>query len=252
MSGHSKWSTIKHRKGAKDAARSRVFTRVQRELVVAAKSGGSDPEANARLRLAIQKAKSVNMPNDTLIRAIKRGAGEIEGDSYEEITYEGYATAGVGVLVEVLTDNRNRTAADVRHIFSKHGGSMGAPGSVSYNFERCGQLIFPRAEFTEDQFMEFVLESGAEDLILDDEESYEVICVSDSYVTVCEYFNEKKIEPEESGVILRPKVKSMVAGGDVLKVLKILNALEELDDVQNVFSTFETSDEDMSAALEQL
>jgi YebC/PmpR family DNA-binding regulatory protein len=252
MSGHSKWSTIRHKKGAKDAAKAKVFTRVQRELFVAAKSGGSDAETNSALRLAIQKAKSVNMPQDTMIRAIKRGAGEIEGETYEEGTYEGYAPCGVGVLVDVMTNNKNRTAADIRHIFSKMGGSLGAPGSVSYNFDRVGQLIFSRGDYSEDDFMEHVLESGAEDLITDDESIFEVVCAPEAYPQVKEYFDNQGIESDESGVVMLPKNKTNVQGEDVYKVMKMIVALEDNDDVQEVFSTIDASDEDMQAAMEKL
>jgi YebC/PmpR family DNA-binding regulatory protein len=253
MSGHSKWSTIKHKKGAKDAARAKVFTKVQRELVVAAKQGGSDAEMNPRLRMAMQKAKGVNMPNDTMMRAIKRGAGELDGADYVEGNYEGYAPCGVGVLVEVLTDNKNRTAADIRHIFNKLGGSLGAPGSVSYNFDRVGQLVFERGDQTEDDFMEHVLESGAEDLITEDDEVFEVICEPENFETVKEYFDGQNIESQDAGVILKAKTPSKVEGADnVVKVLKMINMLEDNDDVQNVYSTLEASNEDIEAAMDKL
>lgn len=252
MSGHSKWSTIKHKKGANDKARAKVFTKLIREIVTAAKHGGSDTDINPRLRLAIQKAKQQNLPNDPLNRAIKRGAGELEGDDYEEGMYEGYGPSGVGVLVEVLTDNRNRTAADIRHIFNKYGNALGSPGSVAYNFERVGQLIFPVALGSEDEFMEHVLESGAEDLITSDSEIYEVVCAVEDYEEVSKYFESKELEAEESGLIMAPKLKVELSGEDVTKMLKLLDKLEDNDDVQNVYSSFEANDQEMEKALEAL
>ncbi|PCJ20748.1 MAG: YebC/PmpR family DNA-binding transcriptional regulator [Candidatus Cloacimonadota bacterium] len=252
MSGHSKWSTIKHKKGANDKARAKVFTKLIREIVTAAKQGGSDSDINPRLRLAIQKAKQQNLPNDPLNRAIKRGAGELDGDDYEEGMYEGYGPNGVGLLVEVLTDNKNRTAADIRHIFTKYGNALGSPGSVSYNFERVGQFIFPVSLGSEDDFMEHVLESGAEDLISSDPEVHEVICAIEDYETVGKYFEEKELEASESDLIMQPKLKIDLSGEDVLKMLKLLDKLEDNDDVQNVYSSFEASDEEMEKALEAM
>ncbi len=252
MAGHNKWSSIKHRKGAADKARSKVFTKIIRELVVASKMGGSDPEMNPRLRTAIQKAKSSNMPNDTLNKAIKRGAGELEGAEYTEGTYEGYGPNGVGIIVEVLTDNKNRTAADVRHIFSKHGGSLGSPGSVAYNFERIGQFLFARDLGSEDDFMEHVLESGADDLLLEDGESYEVVCQPENFQLVQDYFMQKEVDALEAGVVYKPKLKVNLEGDDVTKMIKMLSALEDNDDVQEVFSSFEASQDDMEAAMDKL
>ena len=252
MAGHNKWSSIKHRKGAQDKARSKVFTKIIRELVVAAKMGGSDPEMNPRLRTAIQKAKSSNMPNDTLNKAIKRGAGELDGADYVEGTYEGYGPNGVGIIVEVLTDNKNRTAADVRHIFSKHGGALGSPGSVAYNFERIGQLVFSNKLGSEDDFMEHVLESGADDLISEGTESYEVVCQPENFQSVQDYFIGREIETLEAGVVYKAKVKVSLQGDDVLTMLKILTALEDNDDVQEVFSSFEATDQDMELAMDKL
>ena len=252
MAGHNKWSSIKHRKGAQDKARSKVFTKIIRELVVASKMGGSDPEMNPRLRTAIQKAKSSNMPNDTLNKAIKRGAGELDGAEYVEGTYEGYGPNGVGIIVEVLTDNKNRTAADVRHIFSKHGGSLGSPGSVSYNFERIGQFLFARELGSEDDFMEHVLESGADDLLLGDEESYEVVCQPENFQLVQDYFIQKDVDAVEAGVVYKAKLKVNLEGDDVTKMIKMLSALEDNDDVQEVFSSFEASQADMEAAMDKL
>ncbi|MCJ8347508.1 YebC/PmpR family DNA-binding transcriptional regulator [bacterium] len=252
MSGHSKWSTIKHKKGANDKARAKVFTKLIREIVTAAKQGGSDSDINPRLRLAIQKAKQQNLPNDPLNRAIKRGAGELEGADYEEGMYEGYGPNGVGVLVEVLTDNRNRTAADIRHIFTKYGNALGSPGSVSYNFERIGQFIFPTNLGTEDEFMDHVLESGADDLITEDSEVFEVVCAQEDYETVGKYFETQELEASESGLIMSPKLKVDLAGDDVIKMLKLLDKLEDNDDVQNVYSSFEAKDEEMEKALEAM
>ncbi len=252
MSGHSKWSTIKHKKGAKDKARSKVFTKLIRELTVAAKSGDSDPEMNPRLRLAIQRAKAANMPTDTIQKAVKRGSGDQDGADYVEGVYEGDGPGGVGILVLVLTDNKNRTASDVRHIFSRYGGSLGSPGSVSYNFDRVGQLVFNRELGSEDDFMEHVLEAGAEDLIMEDEGSFEVVCEAEQFHQVQSYFQSKEIESQEADLVYKPKNKVELAGGDLLKMLKMLGALEDNDDVQNVFSNFDASEDEVSAAMEYL
>ncbi|MBT3785653.1 YebC/PmpR family DNA-binding transcriptional regulator [bacterium] len=252
MSGHSKWSTIKHKKGAKDKARSKVFTKLIRELTTAARNGEPDPGMNPRLRLAIQKSKAANMPNDTIDKAVKRGSGSSDGDDFSEGTYEGYGPGGVGVIVEILTDNKNRTASDVRYIFSKHGGSLGSPGSVSYNFERTGQLIFSRDQGSEEEFMDHVLEAGADDLLLEDENVYEVICSPESFHSVLEYFQSKEMEAEESDVVMRPKTRITLQAADLSGLLKMLNALEENDDVQNVYSSFDASDNDMEKVLSQL
>jgi len=252
MSGHSKWSTIKHKKGAKDKARSKVFTKLIRELTTAARNGEPDPNMNPRLRLAIQKAKAANMPNDTIDKAVKRGSGSADGDDFTEGIYEGYGPGGVGVIVEILTDNKNRTASDIRHIFSKNGGSLGSPGSVSYNFTRVGQLIFSRGKGSEDEFMEHVLEAGADDLILEDENNFEVVCAPDSFHEVSEYFRTREIEPEESDLVLKPNTRVTLQGSELSTLLKLLDALEDNDDVQKVFSSFDASDSDMEQALSQL
>ena len=252
MSGHSKWSTIKHKKGAKDKARSKVFTKLIRELTTAARNGEPDPAMNPRLRLAIQKSKSANMPNDTIEKAIKRGSGAADGDDFTEGIYEGYGPGGVGVIVEILTDNKNRTASDIRHIFSKHGGSLGSPGSVSYNFSRVGQFIFARSKGSEDEFMDHVLEAGADDLLLEDEASFEVVCAPDAFHEVSEYFRTKQISSEEADLILKPNVKVALDGQELLTMLKLLDALEDNDDVQKVFSSFDATDADMERALSQL
>lgn len=252
MSGHSKWSTIKHKKGAKDKARSKVFTKLIRELTTAARNGEPDPTMNPRLRLAIQKAKSANMPNDTIDKAVKRGSGAADGDDFMEGMYEGYGPGGVGVIVEILTDNRNRTAADIRHIFSKHGGALGSPGSVSYNFTRVGQLIFSRNSGSEDDFMNHVLESGADDLVLDDETLFEVICAPEAFHEVSEYFRAREISSEEADLILKPNTRVSLEGQELLTMLKLLDALEDNDDVQKVFSSFDATEADMERALSQL
>jgi YebC/PmpR family DNA-binding regulatory protein len=252
MSGHSKWSTIKHKKGAKDKARSKVFTKLIRELTVAAKSGDPDPEMNPRLRLAIQRSKASNMPTDTIQKAVKRGAGDQDGADYVEGVYEGYGPGGVGLLVLVLTDNKNRTASDVRHIFSRYGGALGSPGSVAYNFNRVGQLMFSRDLGSEDDFMEHVLESGAEDLVLEDEEFFEVVCEAEQFHQVQGYFQSKNISPQEADLVYKPKTRVDLTGGDLVKMFKMLGALEDNDDVQNVFSSFDASEDDINEAMESL
>jgi YebC/PmpR family DNA-binding regulatory protein len=245
MSGHSKWANIKHKKAAKDAKRGKVFTTIAKEITIAARQGGGDPDMNPRLRLAVQNAKSVNMPNENIKRAILKGSGELEGANYEEITYEGFAPHGISVIVETVTDNRNRTFAELRTIFSKLGGNLGEPGSVSWNFDRRGVVTIKTGALTEDEMLEQVLESGAEDMEYD-EESTRIICSYEALVSCSKYFEDKKFELEASKFEYLPRTTTKIENiADARKVLRFLDAVEDQDDVQNVFDNNEISDEIM-------
>lgn len=243
MAGHSKWANIQHRKGAQDAKRGKIFTRLIREITVAARMGGSsDPAANARLRLAVDKALAANMPKDTMERAAKRGAGELEGDSYEEIRYEGYGPGGAAVMVDCMTDNRNRTVAEVRHAFSKCGGNLGTSGSVAFQFTETGVLSYP-AGSDEDHIMEVALEAGADDVLSNDDGSVEVLATPANYEAVLEAMRAAGLEPESAEVTMRPNAVSELTDEDARKTLKLLNMLEDLDDTQNVYSNADFSEE---------
>ena len=242
MAGHSKWANIQHRKKAVDAKRGKIFTRVNRELTVAAREGGSDADANPRLRLAIQKANAANMPKDTIERTIKKATGELEGVSYEEIRYEGYAQGGVAVMIDTLTDNRNRTVAEVRHAFSKHGGNLGTDGSVAYLFNKIGVLNFEPGT-DEDAVMEVALEAGADDVVTEDDGSIEVVTTPEAYTDVVAAMEEAGLEPANSEVTMRATTEvelDVETGG---KVLKFLDILEDLDDTQAVYSNADIPDE---------
>jgi YebC/PmpR family DNA-binding regulatory protein len=235
MAGHSKWANIQHRKKAVDAKRGKIFTRINRELAVAAREGGSDPDSNPRLRLAIEKANAANMPKDNIERTIKKAAGELEGVNYEELLYEGYANGGVAVLIECLTDNRNRTVAAVRHAFSKHGGNLGTDGSVAYLFDKIGVLNYAPGT-DEDAVLEAALEGGADDIVTADDGSIEVITSPESYTQVVESMEQAQLVPENSEVTMRAslEVELDVASGE--KLLSFLDTLEDLDDTQAVYS----------------
>jgi len=242
MAGHSKWANIQHRKSKVDAKRGKVFTRVNRELSVASREGGSDPDANPRLRLAILKANAVNMPKDTIERTIKKAAGELEGVSYEEIRYEGYAQGGVAVMVECLTDNRNRTVAEVRHAFSKHGGNLGTDGSVGYLFSKVGVLNFAPG-LSEDKVMEVALEAGADDIITADDGSIEVLTSPEAYAEVVEKMTAAGLQPEESEITMRASVEVELDEETGRKVVAFLDILEDLDDTQAVYNNADIPDE---------
>jgi len=242
MAGHSKWANIQHRKKAVDAKRGKIFTRINRELSVAAREGGSDPDANPRLRLAIQKANAVNMPKDTIERTIKKAAGELEGVSYEEIRYEGYAQNGVAVMIDTLTDNRNRTVAEIRHAFSKHGGNLGTDGSVAYLFNKIGVINFePGTE--EDDVMEVALEAGAEDIVVEDDGSIEVITSPEDYTAVVEAMEAADLVPANSEITMRATTDVELDVETGQKVLNFLDILEDLDDTQAVYSNADIPDE---------
>ena len=243
MSGHSKWHTIKHKKGALDAKRGKLFTKLIKEITVAARSGGSgDPTTNARLRKAINDAKAANMPNDTIDRATKRGTGELEGVNYDEISYEGYGPGGVAVMVEVMTDNRNRTVSEIRHIFSKNGGNLGESGSVAWMFNKKGQIIIDAAVKGEDEMLELALESGAEDMVSDGG-SYQVLTAPDDFHAVLDGIRKAGVEPLSAEVTMVPQNTIKLEGAAANQMLKLYDALDDHEDVQNVSSNFEVDDE---------
>jgi len=234
MAGHSKWANIQHRKGRQDEKRQRIWTRVVREIMVAARTGGGDPSANPRLRLAIEKAKAANMPADTVKRNIDKATGNLEGVTYEEIRYEGYGIGGAAIIVDTMTDNRVRTVAEVRHAFSKHGGNMGTEGSVAFQFKHCGQLIFAPGT-SEDKVMEVALEAGAEDVITDDEGAIEVLTSTADFEVVKNALESAGLTAEMAEVTMRAENSIELLGDDAAKMQKLLDILEDLDDVQNVF-----------------
>ncbi|MCB1808857.1 MAG: YebC/PmpR family DNA-binding transcriptional regulator [Candidatus Competibacteraceae bacterium] len=242
MAGHSKWANIQHRKKAQDAKRGKVFTRLIREITVASRMGGSDPNANPRLRLGMDKALAANMPKDTIERAIKKGAGELDGASYEEIRYEGYGPGGVAVMVDCMTDNRNRTVSEVRHAFTKCGGNLGTSGSVAFQFTETGILSYPPGS-DEDAIMEAALEAGADDVISSDDDSVEVLTQPANFQTVLEAMKAAGLEPDNAEVTMRADVLAPLGVDDAQKVLKLMDMLEELDDTQNVYSNADFPDE---------
>jgi len=236
MAGHSKWANIKHKKAAQDAKRGKVFTRLIKEITVASRLSGPDPDMNPRLRLAIDKAYESNMPKDNVERAIKRGSGELEGVNYEEVRYEGYGIAGAAVIVDCMTDNKTRTVADVRHAFSKHGGNLGTDGSVAFLFKHCGQLIFAPGT-SEDKLMEVAIDAGAEDVIANDDGSIEVITGPNDFVAVKQTLEKAGLKPELAEVTMKPTTENALAGDDAARMHRLLDALESLDDVQYVYTT---------------
>jgi YebC/PmpR family DNA-binding regulatory protein len=245
MSGHSKWSTIKHQKGAKDAKRGKLFAKLIRAIEIAARSGGANPDGNPTLADAIQKAKDNSVPNDTIDRAVKRGAGELEGQQLDLVTYEGYAPGGVAVLVEALTDNRNRTAADIRHVFTRGGGSIADAGSVAYLFNRRGQLVVPGDGADEDRVMEVALEAGAED-VEPGEEGFTVTTAPGDLRAVRAAFDQAGIAYDAAEVTMVPSMSVPLERDAAVRVLRLLDALEDLDDVQDVYANFDIPDEIMA------
>lgn len=238
MAGHSKWANIQHRKGRQDEKRGKVWTRIIREIMVAARTGGGDLSANPRLRLAVEKAKAANMPADNIKRNIDKATGNLEGVTYEEIRYEGYGIGGAAIIVDTMTDNRVRTVADVRHAFSKYGGNMGTEGSVSFQFKHVGQLIFAPGS-DEDQIMEVALEAGAEDVITDDEGAIEVLTAPAEFETVRDALQAKGLTPEVAEVTMRPENTIALQGDDAARMEKLLDMIEDLDDVQDVYHNAE-------------
>jgi len=236
MAGHSKWANIKHKKALVDAKRGKIFTRLIKEVTVASRMGGPDPDMNPRLRLAVDKAYGANMPKDTIERAIKRGSGDLEGVNYEEIRYEGYGVSGAAVMVDCLTDNRTRTVADVRHAFTKYGGNLGTDGSVSYLFRHCGQFVFAPGA-SEEKVLDAVLEAGADDVLANDDGSIEVVCAPADFLTVREALERAGLKPDLAEVTMKPSAEVELAGDDAVRMQKLLDALESIDDVQNVYTT---------------
>jgi YebC/PmpR family DNA-binding regulatory protein len=235
MAGHSKWANIKHKKAATDAKRGKIWTRLIKEITVAARMGGGDVATNPRLRLAVDKAADANMPKDNVTRAVQRGSGGLEGVNYEEIRYEGYGIGGAAIIVDCMTDNRVRTVAEVRHAFSKFGGNMGTEGSVAFMFQHVGQFLFaPGVE--EDKLMEAALEAGADDVIADDEGGFEVLCDPNAFAGVKEALEKAGFKADSAEVIMKPDTETVFTGEDALKMQKLLDALENLDDVQDVYT----------------
>jgi len=241
MAGHSKWANIQHRKGRQDEKRQRIWTRVVREIMVAARTGGGDVSANPRLRLAIEKAKAANMPADTIKRNVDKATGNLEGVSYEEIRYEGYGIGGAAIILDTMTDNRVRTVAEVRHALSKHGGNLGTEGSVAFQFKHCGQLIFAPGT-DEDQVMAVALEAGAEDVIMDADGAIEVLTAYTDFEAVKNALESAGLVAEVAEVTMRPENTVSLTGEDAAKMQKLLDVLEDLDDVQNVFHNAEIED----------
>jgi len=236
MAGHSKWANIKHRKAAADAKKGKVFTRLIKEITVAAKHGGGDPNTNPKLRLMLDKARDANMTKDSVTRAIQRGTGELEGVSYEEARYEGYGPGGAAVMVDCLTDNRTRTIAEVRHAFTKHGGNIGADGSVAFQFRHCGQFVFAPGA-SEEKVMDAALEAGADDVVANDDGSIEVLCSPNDFHAVKAALEKAGLKPEVAEVTMKPLNDAVLAGGDAQRMRSLLDALESLDDAQDVYTT---------------
>ncbi len=245
MSGHSKWHTIKHKKGALDAKRGKIFTKLIKEITVAARTGGTgDVDSNARLRKAVTDAKGLNMPNDTIDRAIKRGTGQLEGVAYDEINYEGYGIGGVAVLVETMTDNRNRTVAEIRHIFSKNGGNMGEAGSVAWMFDKKGYIVVDKAARSEDELFDIVIEAGADDL-QNEGEVFEIFTTPDAFEAVADALKAAGIETQAAEISMIPQNYIALTGDDARKMMKLYDALDDNDDVQKVYANFDIDESEM-------
>jgi YebC/PmpR family DNA-binding regulatory protein len=236
MAGHSKWANVQHRKNRQDAKRGKIFTRLIREITVAARLGGGDPGSNPRLRLAVDKAYDNNMPKENVDRAIKRGTGGLEGAAYEEIRYEGYGIAGAAVIVDCMTDNKTRTVADVRSTFTKHGGNLGGAGAVAFLFKHCGQLVFAPGT-SEDRLMEAALETGAEDVVTNDDGSIEVVTAPNDFVAVRSALESKGFKAALAEVTFKPTAENVMKGSEAARMQKLIDALETLDDVQEVYTT---------------
>jgi YebC/PmpR family DNA-binding regulatory protein len=236
MAGHSRWANVKHKKAAADAKKGKIFTRLIKEVTVAARLGGADPAMNPRLRLAVDKAYDANMPKDTIERAVKRGAGGLEGVDYQEVRYEGYGLGGAAVMVDCLTDNRTRTVAEVRHAFTKNGGNLGTDGSVAFLFKHCGQFVFAPGT-SEDKVMEAALDAGAEDVITNDDGSIEVVCAPGDFAAVKARLAKAGLKPDLADITMKPTAENVLAGEEGGRMQKLLDALENLDDVQDVYTT---------------
>jgi YebC/PmpR family DNA-binding regulatory protein len=248
MSGHSKWHTIKHKKGAADAKRGRIFTRIIKELTVAARNGGGDPDTNPRLRTVIADAKAVNMPAENIKRAIRRGTGEEAGVSYDEVTYEGYGPGGVAIMVETLTDNKNRTVGEIRHIFSKYGGNLGEANSVAWMFEKRGLVTVSKDKADEETLMAAVLDAGADDM-RDDGSAWEIVSAPDAHHAVADAVKALGIEPDTSEIAMLPQNYIKLEGKAAQQMLKLMEALEDHDDTKNVWSNFDVEEQEIEASL---
>jgi len=248
MSGHSKWHSIKHKKGALDAKRGRAFTKLIKEITIAARIGGGDPDGNPRLRKAISDAKAVNMPTDNIKRAIMKGTGELEGGQIEEVVYEGYGPGGVALIVETVTDNRNRTVSEIRHVFSKNGGNMGEAGSVSWMFHKKGDILVESAKADEDTVMSVALDAGADDFRVDGS-NYEIITAPNTFDAVVDALKAKGIEPVSAEISMIPQNTVRVEGKNAQQVLKLMEALDEHDDVQHVYANFDMEESEMAEAI---
>ncbi len=244
MSGHSKWSSIKHKKAATDAKRGKMFTRFIRELTIAARSGGGDPNSNSRLRHAIDGARAANMPSDNIKKAIQRGTGELDGVNYEELTYEGYGPGGVAIIADAMTDNKNRTVSEVRHVFSKYNGNLGESGCVSWMFTRKGVILVPQSASGEDELMEIVVENGAEDMVKQGT-AYEITTATEDFDRVHEALKAKHISVESAEIAKVPSTTVRLEGKQAEQMLKLYDKLEELDDIQNVWANFDIADEEI-------
>jgi len=244
MSGHSKWSTIKHKKSKEDARRGKIFTKLIKEITVAARMGGGDPNGNPRLRAAIQAAKAENMPKENIERAIKKGTGELPGVAYEEATFEGYGPGGVAVLVEILSDNRKRTVADIRHIFAKHAGNLGEAGCVSWMFEKKGLIAFEKGKVDEEKLMDVALEAGALD-VRETEKEYEVLTAPSDFEKVKKKLEEAQLVPAYAEISMIPQTTVRLTGKEAQQMLKLMESLEDSDDVQHVYANFDIPDEEM-------
>jgi YebC/PmpR family DNA-binding regulatory protein len=248
MSGHSKWATIKHKKAATDAKRGRIFTKLIREITIAARVGGGDAETNPRLRTAISAAKNENMPNDNIERALKRGTGELEGEQFEEVNFEGYGPGGVGMIVQVVTSNRNRIVSEMRHILSKNGGNLAETGSVGWMFHRKGDITVPKEQANEDKMLSLVLDAGAEDL-RDDGSTWEVLTPPESFEPVREALTKAGITPSSAEIGWVPQNYVKLAGPQAAQMLRLVESLEEHDDVQQVFANFDIDEKEMQAVM---
>jgi len=245
MSGHSKWATIKHKKGATDAKRGRVFTKIIREISIAARSGGGDPKTNPRLRTAIATAKNENMPNDNIERAIQRGTGQLEGETYEEAQFEGYGPGGVGVLIQVVTSNRNRAVGDIRHLMGKNGGNLGENGSVSWQFSRKGEIVVPKEAADEEKMMGIVLDAGAEDL-KDDGSAWSVVTPPEVFEKVRDALTASGIAPASAEIGMVPQNYIKLTGTQASQMVRLIESLEENDDVQHVYSNFDIDEKEIA------
>lgn len=248
MSGHSKWHTIKHKKGALDAKRGKIFTRIIKELTVAARQGGGDPDTNPRLRTVVAEAKSVNMPSENIKKAIQRGTGELPGLSYEEVTYEGYGPGGAAIIIEALTDNRNRTVGELRHLLTKHNGNLGESNSVAWMFSKKGYIVVDKAAADEETLLNAVLEAGAEDM-RDDEDSWEIISEPAAFESVRDAVKALGIEPQTAQVAMLPQNYVKLEGKEASQMVKLMEALEDHDDVKQVWSNFDISEQEIEASL---